>query len=488
MNYINPSMSTAKYLFLLGMFIALSIYIIIYETFELSDDIMNQFSRNPPVISFSCNNPIHFIWNDKDKHINYLIQRPLMSYGFTINCSKESRLTVTKQQYCLKYNASLYYDAFCNGGMFYSPWKKRNRKLTFMDYQLEDMFIKTKMNQMLTLYCSNQPNETVCDFNLLGYDMEDINQRTEFLKKHLNLDVENNITWVFKEYNKHGGSGIHFYSNQTLIYALLAPDAPDALPLKHSYLKQEGFSRCGEKKQKTICFENLLIQEFISNPLLIEDHAFHIRANFLIPSFSNPFIVLYYPQGQIFRNPGKYTKKHLNKHVLMSNFHAGINNLVAESDFKMCWGYHRFQVYLDDTFGAKLNNYTQNKLQKDIKQIAKHLFAANAYNNKLKNEEKFRQKRKVLRHEFITFCVDMIITDAFELKFLEINHGCGLFSLYHDEWKHYIDNAGRDLMSAEYADETADILLEVQKKRHYDVPITNLDSLNNLDLVYWENK
>eukprot|EP01084_Bolivina_argentea_P260775 440504_1 len=124
------------------------------------------------------------------------------------------------------------------------------------------------------------------------------------------------------------------------------------------------------------------MQEFISNPLLIENKAFHIRTLLLIASTKNPLIVLQYPKWQIFRNPLQYNNSDLDPLKLKSNSHIANmspHKLMDDNGtilFQISWGYNRFQKYLNE----KYNDINlETKMQNDMKSITTTVFNAHSY-------------------------------------------------------------------------------------------------------------
>eukprot|EP01084_Bolivina_argentea_P147249 257667_1 len=471
----------------------------------------------------SCNNPAYFMWY-KVNTFGLLYKKLFLQHGFNINCSvdeipsefRDFKDYRGKNSFiCLKYNNETkpYNQEFCNGArLFHMPCQLCYGGLTRCDMPMFMPINKTGLHTILTNYCEKHYNNTnICNFKILGYNMKDTKQRIEFLTKHIdctNNNAQHDKTWVFKE-DKHCSDGIHFENNHELIYKLISPNHTEQniyykncssiKPFNRpKYFKKNHFTYNKKKNGKGfhVSYESLLMEEFVSNPLLIEERAFHIRSFLSIPSISKPFIVLHYPEGLIFRNIRKYNNKKLNKNILSSNgaIADGANKkLKAKTGvhFKQVWGYHRFQNYLNNIYTNKtlkmfINNYTTYKLPKDIQHIIKHVFNANKYykNNEMNN---MNNKKKVKQmFTFSTYCMDLIINDKFELKLLEINENCGTYcpSYWYDD---ILDNDGNDWMCEGFVNESVNILLEIYKKRYNNHVIKTIESLNRFKIAFWSN-
>eukprot|EP01084_Bolivina_argentea_P043685 80463_1 len=256
----------------------------------------------------ACNNPTHIMWHFIND-FGQMYHKILMKSNFNKTCSYTEIPTQfrgyndqngTHSFFCLKYNINNVHnhDKFCSGGrIFYISNLSIAHK-----YQLRTIGNKAKLNIILTEYC-NQHKNVDCNFRILSYNMDNNEQRIEFLSKHINCTndkPQHNKTWVFKE-NKDNADGVHFYNNHQLIYKLIAPSNTEQQTYyKHcsninpfptrKYLRKEKFTFKKIKSPKgfRVSYDNLLMQQFISDPLLIEDSVFHIRQFLLLASYSKP--------------------------------------------------------------------------------------------------------------------------------------------------------------------------------------------------------
>eukprot|EP01084_Bolivina_argentea_P105044 188041_1 len=338
--------------------------------------------------------------------------------------------------------------------------------------------------------------------------MDNEKQRIEYINKQIdctNNKSQNEKTWVFKEY-KHAGTGVHFYDNHALIYKILWPNiteqnmyykqCKDIKPFTNKeYFKENNFiykkirDENGRKIGFKIQWERLIMQEFIGNPLLIENKLFHLRCYGLIASWNNPLIILMYRDGTIMRNSMEYNRKDLNPNSLKTNGEFGTNKGAI---FKSHWGYKRFQRYLDEIYGEKIANYTENKLVNDVNHIAKTVFSAGVYDSNIGivKQQMFNNNIDV---EFHIFCMDMIINNKFELKLLEVNNYCGCCCdglMFGDiSCDDFIDNDGFEWVCGgnkhDIYKETIQIMTEIYDKKYYNT-LKHIDSLQKFDMVLWQ--
>eukprot|EP01084_Bolivina_argentea_P290436 498893_1 len=398
---------------------------------------------------------------------------------------------------CQKYNYKFHNkNTFCNGGRIH--FVKNHYSITSKRHHFKS---KLGLHRILTPYCNKYHTmDNVCNFKLLSYDMNNIHDRIEFLNQHINCtNVTKSKTWVFKESNKHMGNGIHPINNPQLIYQLIAPNYKGEYKMNDklntnckninmnktdinyinyiNYIKQEGFMH---NKNKIIYKKELIIQEFVANPLLIEQKRFHLRSYFIIPSCQNPLIVLHYSDlVHIVVNPSIYNKEKdaTNKYSIITNqhFHRSSKE-ITQSGGDDLMDTHQFQKYLSEVYQNK-NNYTKIKLDNDLIHILKTILTANSYYNKINKvptdfEYTFHDN---IDSKFDFGCMDILINDQFQLKLLEINYGCGLWEI------------GNNIDGQNLINETIDVVLELYQKRINNVTIQSIDSLNHFKIAFWEN-
>eukprot|EP01084_Bolivina_argentea_P150990 263611_1 len=296
-----------------------------------------------------CNNPTFILYYSNSRiYFAGLMRSILPQYGFDINCSINElpsifhKLTNSRYRsiFCLKYNNKTmpYKKQFCNGNalIYMSNCFPGQYPDGIFECLMPTLVVKTSLNTMLTQYCNKyHSNDSLCNFQPLSYSIENTKQRIEFLTKHINCSNDKpqyNKTWVFKE-NKDSAEGIHFENNHEQIYRLISPNISEQNTYyKHCsnikafkgqrYMRKHHFAYENNTENGNgfrVSYKGLLMQQLISNPLLIENRAFHIRTFVLIPSFTKPFIVLHYREGLLFRSVQQYNNKILKKKNLVSN-------------------------------------------------------------------------------------------------------------------------------------------------------------------------
>eukprot|EP01084_Bolivina_argentea_P233562 393362_1 len=466
-----------------------------------------RFALFPLIVenNISCKHPTNIIMPyRKDHGFGGISIAHFIDHEFNQNCSLHG------QFFCQQYNNAYYSKYYCNGGYirFGTHYNGIIGHFGYSNHFSNGIHVhhKLTLHRILRLYCSKFSNKSnnICNFMLSTYEIKNTNQRIKFLSTQIdctNKKPQPNKTWVFKEANKHQGMGVHFSNIHHDIYQFISPNKSEQLlyykqckniaPLgTRIFLENKGFEServlNAVKRGYRVKWDGLLMQEFISNPLLINKSIFHVRSNLLIASF-NPLIVCHYPDAALYRNADIFDPTLSNQISLRSNWHVVQQSKLVEwnstyINADVTWTYQRFQRYLDEVYGKLLFNYTTNKLPNDIKHIAKHVFNANAYWNKMHNQiiNVYNDSNNQLNWNL--FCMDIAITDDFQLKLMEINFHCGL--VCHDVTP--LGNDGYPWWCHGFAKDAANILLEVYNKKIDNIPITTIDSLGTFELVYLE--
>eukprot|EP01084_Bolivina_argentea_P094190 169320_1 len=457
-------------------------------------------------------NPIYFILT------TYHFENTFFQNGFSkqikqcksINLNELGITTkpVKRRDYpqCYIYNESFEINnPLCAGGKLI--WKHRPLAKP-LQLRIESKF---SLYKILTQYCNKHYNYTVdnfCSFYLLSYNMDIDSERNIFLNKHIDCNINKpqyNKTWVFKE-NTHTGVGIHIYNNHKLIYQLLISSKNESeqikkkcgfKPLKNeSWFKEERFKyykiNGTDYEGYVVNKTELLMQEFVSNPMLIDTHIFHIRSHFLIASYQDPFIVLHWPRPNILINPNDYNNKEikLNKKKILTNrfIVLGDDYEKGPNGYKYTWGYTQFQEYFDRKYGNDLfgGNYTRNKMNNDLRNIVKYVFIADEYDRKLNGiYDPPKYKMNYNQMYFDEYCMDVIMTHKFELKLMEFNTFCGL-DCDKKELKIKKKNGGYDWECDTKKVEATQIIWEIFKKKMNNQTIEKIEALNTYEIAYWK--
>eukprot|EP01084_Bolivina_argentea_P309470 535304_1 len=494
--------------FIFALWLVIPVYFVLYENISIKSNIGTSYAFSSSKKSL-CTNPTSLMWEYSDL-IAQKISSRFQTHGFEFNynCSlnypnsfasngKLYTSTGITHFTCQKYNnhSINYSPHFCDGGRIFFLCAQQSRynkpMLTFtLDRYGINVVTKFGLDTVLSIYCNEfYANDNVCDFKLLSYHMDDSFQRIKFLTDHIDCtksESELSKTWVFKE-DKDVGIGVHFVQNDQHIYKLIAPNKTEQTicckecehiqPLKRkTFLEKEGFWFQGSKLDNGMSFrvkrDGLLIQEFISNELLLENKRFHVRAMLLV--IWQPLIVLYYPEGCIFRSAEDLVLK-TNTHVA-HHTKAYINGDM--NDIDLYWSYSRLQRYLNDVYGNEVFNYTRDKLQKDILHIAMHTFKANEYYNMINgwsyNDTDWFNGNIDMTWNIL--CMDIAITDNFELKLMELNSHCGF----------YICCENNPIECDEFTNDSADVLLEIYEKKHDNISIKNIENLGRFEIAFMQ--
>ena len=124
--------------------------------------------------------------------------------------------------------------------------------------------------------------------------------------------------WVLKPVSGQGGNGITIHSNLTFFY--------------------KEYAKCSKRHK-------YIIQEYISNPLLLNKRKFDIRAYMLIAKTS-PHYLVFYHKGQL-RLSSKEFDIHGNRDVHLTNTNVQIHleDYISEDHF---WRFQDLQEYLNE--------------------------------------------------------------------------------------------------------------------------------------------
>ena len=168
-----------------------------------------------------------------------------------------------------------------------------------------------------------------------SYIVSDAHQCTRFFKYAY---VHPNTWWILKPSDGYGGEGISIYSNLTLLY--------------------KKFGSCAKR-------DDYIIQEYLSDVLLLEKRKFDIRALILI-SGTSPYL-LFHHEGYLrvsvkqFSLAGGRSAHLTNTHVQFTD-----EDFLLEKHF---WSYQQLQDYLDEHHPEN-NEFVSNRLVPFIHKIS----------------------------------------------------------------------------------------------------------------------
>lgn len=166
-------------------------------------------------------------------------------------------------------------------------------------------------NHFLSFGCSLED----ADIMPRSFSLDDPTQCVRFFKYS---NTRPNSWWVLKPSGGQGGDGITIHSNLTFFY-----------------------------KEYATCVKstNLIVQEYISNPLLLKNRKFDIRAYILIAETS-PYYLLFYHEGYL-RVSVKEFDMHGGRDVHLTNSHVQttVQGFSLHDHF---WSFQDLQEYLNE--------------------------------------------------------------------------------------------------------------------------------------------
>lgn len=146
--------------------------------------------------------------------------------------------------------------------------------------------------------------------------------------------------WILKPSKGYGGEGITIHKNMSHFY--------------------KNYAVCSQTK------EQFVVQEYLSDLLLIEGRKFDVRA-FVLIAGTSPYI-LFYHEGYLRLSMEKFdtTKGGSSMHLTNSHIQTLVKNFSADKHF---WSFQRFQDYLDAHHPAN-NNFVSDRLEPFIKEVS----------------------------------------------------------------------------------------------------------------------
>jgi hypothetical protein len=154
--------------------------------------------------------------------------------------------------------------------------------------------------------------------------------------------------------------------------------------------------------KKYIKVKNWIIEDYINNPLLINEKKFHMRLILLLTLKNNISKIFLHKYAEILPAKHKYNTKNMNIHIhnTHGNTSTSSEKMLFPSDFEKIFG-----------------KVKRKMIQKQIKILFKTLKKINLFNFNCYENGK---------NGFEFYGVDIIITDKFKIKCLEINSKPGL--------------------------------------------------------------
>ena len=355
---------------------------------------------------------------------------------------------------------------------------------------LTSLYHKSKLHTIIKQYTS--VNNIDIEFLPKTYSLDNKYERRAFFR---NLPCEDNDQhlWIFKT-NLHGGSGIHLINNPLTMRRLFWRDddieyeMAEAKPGDYhcnaqyiarfdaSFIINEFGLNVYQPKNPNdpanAIRKNTIVQEFISNPFLINNRKFHIRVFVMIPSL-NPYIVLY-GNGFLILAGEHYDKYHPDKTNAITNraISKQINKNNNNTDIEWSWSFDQFKQYLEE---RQISNIDLNIVQQKIKQIINITFSS-AISDRVNSKRIDTTLFNIHSHsyQYAVFAVDLLLTNQGELKLLEVQNApktSVIPAICNDN--HWACQFGREIVK-----ETVDLAINIAYQKTQKSQVTQ-DSVQN---------
>lgn len=152
--------------------------------------------------------------------------------------------------------------------------------------------------------------------------------------------------WILKPSKGYGGEGITIHKNMSHFY--------------------KNYAVCSQTE------EQLIVQEYLSNLLLVEGRKFDVRA-FVLIAGTSPYI-LFYHEGYLRLSMVKFDSKEGGNSVHLTNSHIQTQTKNFSVD-KHYWSFQRFQDYLG-THHPMNRNFVSDRLEPFIKKVGLFILQA----------------------------------------------------------------------------------------------------------------
>lgn len=245
-------------------------------------------------------------------------------------------------------------------------------------------------NHFLSFGCSLED----ADIMPRSFSLDDPTECVQFFKYS---NTRPKSWWVLKPSNGQGGDGISIHSNLTFFY--------------------KEYATCVKKT-------NSIVQEYISNPLLLKNRKFDIRAYILIAETS-PHYLLFYHEGYL-RISVKEFDMHGGRDVHLTNSHVQttVEGFSLHDHF---WSFQDLQEYLNEhQLGEE--EFVSSQLVPFIKKVGVFIVRSgefNKYYNTIASILFLLVAMPVFTRapsNFLMMGLDFMVTSDFDIKFIEANN------------------------------------------------------------------
>jgi len=247
-------------------------------------------------------------------------------------------------------------------------WNIETNNLSALKLNNPNFTDKSNLNE----YIKKKDNKLYKKYFMKQFDINNINK------------LKDNCLYITKPIPGFAGLGVKVFNN------------------KNKIIKYTNTFKNPKNKEYMKTPERWIVEEYIKNPLLINNKKFHIRVTLLCLCNKGINRIYIHKHSLIFPAKHKYNIKNLNM-----NIHNTHGTLTESSEKKL------FPRDFITLFGKEKTK----KIKNDIKKLLKGLL-----NNNTFNFDCFKNSKNC----FEFYGIDIMITDTFKIKCLEINEKPGL--------------------------------------------------------------
>eukprot|EP01084_Bolivina_argentea_P043390 79945_1 len=318
---------------------------------------------------------------------------------------------------------------------------------------------KTSAYSIIMQYCTKQNIIKYCNLWMPAtYNLFIQNERISFFKQ-LPCSNESNNQWIIKS-NKHSGSGIFFMKNINQIRSFYLSKEEQTESNPECVIDSDGMN---SKKKLD---KDAIAQELISG-LKLKNCNFVFRVWLMLANYNDPLILLY-----------------IDTMILRSMHPKSITTNRHNRDWntKDNWNLQQFMEY----FEGKDDKINVRNIIEQIKNISGILIKASL-------DTYVAQITDIQHYNHIA--LDIMLTEDYQLKFLDFNSGPGTSWVPKQCFKYDIFDGWNnlnvlDIWQCKFAkrmmEEMIDIQIEIAIRKQNKQKIDQIDSINTFQVILWE--
>eukprot|EP01083_Nonionella_stella_P163155 536192_1 len=323
---------------------------------------------------------------------------------------------------------------------------------------------KTELYHTIMAYCNKYNITKSCmSWMPVTYDLRITEQRLRFFEQ-LPCTTESSREWLLKT-SMHVGKGVHLIHNPNVIRKFYLD--PLEQQQTNCVVNIEDSDENYQNISQTLV-KQAVGQKLVSNALKYKGCSFHIRSEFILASYGTPRLVLYVRS---------YAVRSLDSSEFRSNAHWSLRFLNENED--------HLPLEMDtlaEYFGERFN---VTDIERQMINAAKSIFNSvlDGLNAPWKQWQHYAKPG-----------LDFLVTDEFEVKFLDFNphHGTPMINCYVRKKTElgtkvvFQRNYIQCVEDRKTMEEMVNIEIEIATKKAKRMKIDTLKSLNNFQTVIWE--